>query len=257
MIDYMSSTARLSYDSPYIRRTRRPGAQHRLFCLPHPGAGAGEYATWAPLLPPEIEIVAIQLPGREDRINEPAFTEATQLIPQVVQVLRPYIQLSFSFFGHSGSALLAFELTRALRVNLHREPEHLFVSGQAAPHLTDQLPVLHTLTDTQFIEAVYGIGGMSQTVLEDPQLKNLVLPALRADFTMWERHRPNSDSPLAVPITAFAGDCDKRAPADTLQAWRHHTTGPFKLLVLEGDHFFVRDRRTQITSTIGAALKFM
>jgi medium-chain acyl-[acyl-carrier-protein] hydrolase len=251
----MSSTERLSYDSPYIRRTRRSAPQHRLFCLPHPGAGAGEYAAWAPLLPPEIEVVAIQLPGREDRIREPAFTEAAELIPVVVQVLRPYLQLPFSFFGHSGSALFAFELTRALHAHGHHEPAHLFVSGQAAPHLTDQLPVLHTLTDAKFIEAVYGIGGMARAVIDNPELKDLVLPALRADFTMWERYRFRPGPPLTVPITAFGGDHDERAPAAAVEVWRHHTTNEFKILLLEGNHFFVRDRQTEITHAVGAALR--
>lgn len=250
----MATAERLSYDSPYIRRTRRSGARHRLLCLPHPGAGAGEYAAWAPLLPPEVEVVAIQLPGREDRISEPAFTEATEMVPLVVQVLRPYLQLPFSFFGHSGSGLFAFELARALGAHFQCEPAHLFVSGQAAPHLTDQLPPLHALTDSEFIEAVYGIGGMARAVLDNPDLKDLVLPALRADFIMWERYRFEPGPPLSVPITVFGGDRDERAPKAALEAWRDHTTGAFEVLLFEGSHFFVRDRRTEVIRAVRAML---
>lgn len=251
----MSTIERLRYDSPYVRRTRRSAAQHRLFCLPHPGAGAGEYAAWGPLLPPEVEVVAIQLPGREDRINEPAFTDAAELVPVVVQVLRPYLQLPFSFFGHSGSALFAFELTRALRSHFHREPAHLFVSGQAAPHLAHHLPVLHTLPDSAFIEAVYRIGGMAHAIIDNPELRDLVLPTLRADFAMWERYRFESSPPFAVPIIAFGGYGDERAPLAALEAWRHHTTGAFEVLRFEGNHFFLRDRRTELTHAVGAVLR--
>lgn len=94
----MSTSDRLTYDSPYIRIIPRPAAQHRLFCLPHPGAGAAEFAEWGPLLPPEIEVIAIQLPGREDRISEPAFTNSAELVALALQVLRPHSQLPFSFF---------------------------------------------------------------------------------------------------------------------------------------------------------------
>jgi surfactin synthase thioesterase subunit len=47
----------------------------------------------------------------------------------------------------------------------------------------------------------------------------------------------------------------KPAPVAALEAWRHHTTGAFTMLLLEGNHFFVRDRRTKITRAVGAALK--
>ena len=157
------------------------------------------------MLPPEVEVVVIQLPGREDRINEPAFTEAAALVRSVMQVLRPYLQLPFSFFGHSGGALFGFELTRALRTQYHREPAHLFVSGQSAPDLVDQSPTLHTLPNSDFIEAVYGLGGTARTVVDDPQLMNIVLPALRTDVAMWEQYRFEPGPRLTVPITAFGG----------------------------------------------------
>jgi medium-chain acyl-[acyl-carrier-protein] hydrolase len=254
-IEFMSVSAKLSYDSPYIRRARRPAAQHRLFCLPHAGAGVGAYAAWASLLPPQVEMVAIQLPGREDRISEPAFTEVAVLVRSVVQVLRPYLQLPFSFFGHSGGALLGFELTRTLRARCHREPAHLFVSGQAAPDLVDQLPTLHTMADSEFIEAVYGLGGTARALIDNPQCMNIVLPALRTDFAMWERYQFETGPRLTIPITAFGGDRDERAPVATLKAWRHHTDGAFTIRLFEGNHFFLRDRQADIIRAVGTALQ--
>ncbi|MCA1694960.1 MAG: thioesterase [Actinobacteria bacterium] len=251
----MPISAKLSYESPYIRRARRPAAKHRLFCLPHAGAGVGAYAGWASLLPPEVEVVVIQLPGREDRINEPAFTEAAALVRSVVQVLRPYLHLPFSFFGHSGGALLGFELTRALSSRYHREPAHLFVSGQAAPDLVDRSPMLHTLPDSKFIEAVYGFGGTARAVVDDPQLMNLVLPALRTDFAVWEQYQFEPGPLLTAPITAFGGDRDERAPVAALEAWRHHTDGEFAVRMFEGNHFFLQDQRTEVARAVGVALQ--
>jgi medium-chain acyl-[acyl-carrier-protein] hydrolase len=250
----MPETDTLSFESPFVRRARRPDPRHRLFCFPHAGAGAATYAPWPSLLPNDIEVVAIQLPGREDRLGEPAFTDAAALIRPMVQVLRPYLRLPFSLFGHSGGALFAFELARALRARLGREPARLFVSGQPAPDLVDQLPVLHTLADADFVRAVRDLGGTAPAVADDPQLLDVVLPALRADFGLWERYRFTPGPRLSAPITAFAGNRDTRAPVDTVAAWQRHTDGAFTLTTFDGDHFFVRDRRAELAAEIGGAL---
>lgn len=102
-------------ETPYIWRARQPGSRHRLICFPHAGAGATTYAEWAPALPAEIELVAVQLPGRQNRIAEEPFTEVGPLVSVLTHALRPVLSGSFSFFGHSCGAALAFELAKALR----------------------------------------------------------------------------------------------------------------------------------------------
>ncbi|CAM5242391.1 hypothetical protein STENM327S_05159 [Streptomyces tendae] len=74
--------------TPNVRRAARPRATRRLICFPHAGAGASAYADWAGLLPPEIDLVAVQLPGRQNRIAEEPFTEAAPLVETLTHALR-------------------------------------------------------------------------------------------------------------------------------------------------------------------------
>src|SRR2546423_1073197 len=88
-----------------------PHARMRLFCFPHAGAGALSFRRWVELLPQEIELCAIQLPGREDRFREPPFTDVDALVLALRQVLYPYeLSRRFAFYGHSMGALVAYEL---------------------------------------------------------------------------------------------------------------------------------------------------
>ncbi|MFI5800316.1 thioesterase II family protein [Streptomyces sp. NPDC051677] len=244
---------RLTAETPFVRRARRTNRRVRLFCFPHAGAGASAFAAWPALFPPEVEIVAVQLPGREDRVGEPHPPSVEAAVRTVAVALRPYLQGPYAFFGHSGGALMAFELARALRKR-GTQPRHLFLSGQSAPGHDTPAPELHRLSDDDFSAALLGLDGTSDGVFTDPDLMKLLLPTLRADFTLWENHRHQPDRPLPVPITAFGGDTDPRAPVSGLQAWEEQTTGAFSLQVFSGGHFYLNDSEAELTMIIGSTL---
>ncbi|MCP3804557.1 alpha/beta fold hydrolase [Allokutzneria sp. A3M-2-11 16] len=249
----MFESDRLHVESPFVRRARRPNRRVRLFCFPHAGAGASSFADWPSMLPPEVELIAVQLPGREDRVGESPFLRMEITVRTVGLALRPYLQGPCAFFGHSGGALLAFELARALRKR-GMEPNHLFLSGQPAPDLPAVVPNIHGLPDEDFRKALHLLGGMSADVVNDDELMKVLLPSLRADFTLWETYRYQAQPKLSAPITALGGDADDRAPISTLEAWREHTTGAFASRVFPGGHFYLNDVGVDLTETIGSAL---
>src|SRR5215813_8499488 len=100
-----------------IHRRPSPTARMRLFCLPFAGAGASAYSTWQVDFHDDIEVCAVELPGRNTRSQEPPICRAGPLAAQIVRDLAPYLDLPFAVFGHSLGAILAFELARALRRN--------------------------------------------------------------------------------------------------------------------------------------------
>jgi medium-chain acyl-[acyl-carrier-protein] hydrolase len=251
----MSETAILTTETPYVRRARATGARFRLFCFPHAGAGASIYAHWPALVPAEVEIIVVQLPGREDRSSEQPFTEQEPLIRTLVPALRPYLRGRYGFFGHSSGALLAFELSRALRNLGRRQPMHLFVSGQVAPDLIPPDPPIHRLPDPEFTAAVREIGGTSETVHRSQDLMKFLLPLLRADFTLWDKYRFEADDPLEIPITALGGYGDKRAPSDMMDGWRDQTTGPFDHQLFDGGHFYLNDLAGEVLRTVSTSLR--
>src|SRR5262245_63225231 len=112
----------LAYVSP------RPAASVRLFCFPYAGGGASVFRGWADCLPGAVEVCPVQMPGRETRFREPAFTRLPPLVEALAASLRPHLDRPFAFFGHSLGALVAFELARRLRRDRGPEPIRLFAS---------------------------------------------------------------------------------------------------------------------------------
>jgi medium-chain acyl-[acyl-carrier-protein] hydrolase len=239
----------LRYENPFVRRAALAAPRARLLCLPHAGAGASAFADWPALLAPEIEVAAIQLPGREDRISEPAATDVVPLVRSLVQAVRPYLAVPTALFGHSGGGALAFELATALGRQLRREPARLFISGEPAPGVPRR-QMLHLLDDEEFAAALGELGGTPDGLLADEHTSRVILPALRADFALWETHDYSERPPLAAAITVFGGDQDTRVTRDDLAGWRAVTTGPFRLHLFPGGHFFLRACLDQLIEQI-------
>ncbi|MFQ5852892.1 MAG: thioesterase II family protein [Candidatus Binatia bacterium] len=226
-------------------------ARLRLFCFPYGGGSASLFRTWPDNLPQDVEVCAIQLPGRGARLQEPPFTRLLQLVQTLAQVLRPYLTVPFAFFGHSLGAFISFELLRQLRKQNVHSPLHLFVSAQRAPQLPDPDPPIHDLPESDLVEEIRcRYDGIPQEVLENADLMSLLLPALRADFTILETYRYIDEKPLDCPITSFGGLQDCSMKQENLAAWRDQTYNSFALRMFPGDHFFIESARTQLLEAL-------
>lgn len=228
---------------------RVPTARVRLLCFPFAGGGASTYRAWPDALSPEVEVWPVQLPGRENRLAEPAARDLRALAGTLVGVFRPHLAVPYALFGHSMGAMIAFELVRQLRAQGMPEPAHLFVSAHAAPHLGDRAPV-HDLPTLVFLDVLRAYNGTSQSVLDHPELLELLLPNLRADFALFETYRYREEPPLQCPMSVFGGVDDSSVPVGRLQPWKRHTTGPFRLRLLPGNHFFLQSACASVTRAI-------
>ena len=224
-------------------RKVRPQARLRLFCLPYSGAGGSIYCQWSETLPPAIEVCPVQLPGREHRLNEQPFTALTAVVPKIAEAIRPYLDKPFAFFGHSLGALLSFELARYLRREWQLMPSHLFVSGHSAPQLCHYKSPIHTLPEADFVARLDELNGMPDGVLTHPELRELLLPLLRADFTMCETYQYEAGAPLNCPLTALGGLADPYLDRADLESWGEQTSSFFKLRLFRGDHFYLHTER--------------
>lgn len=238
---------------PWIVRSK-PQPYLRLFCFPYAGGGASLFRLWSDKLPSEVEVCPVQLPGRENRLRETAFTLLTPLIQALAQAFRPYMDIPYAFFGYSMGALISFELARYLRKTRSPGPLHLFVAAHRAPQLPQAHPDLHPLPETAFIDALDHLGGTPTTVRQHAELMQLMLPMLRADFALCETYVYSADDPLSCPITAFGGEQDTHVSLASLSAWREQTQGSFTLNILPGNHFFLHSQQQLLLQAISQDL---
>ena len=232
-----------------------PQARYRLFCFPYAGAGASIFNSWQAQLPPEVELCALQLPGRENRLTESPQTRLKPLIETLTPIIKPYLDLPFAFFGHSLGAWIAFELIRELRRQQYPLPSQFFVSGSKAPQLMDLNPPIHRLVDDKFLAKIKSFQGTPEAVLQDPRLMELFLPALRADFAVLETYFYAGEDPLNCPITVFGGKDDSQVTTEQLMAWQQQTEGEFSSQMLAGGHFFLHSARQELLKAIAAQLE--
>lgn len=226
----------------------------RLFCFPYAGGNAGSFRAWQSLFPQFVQVAPVQPPGRGERLSEPAFKHLPDLIQVLGPTLLPFLNKPFAFFGHSMGALIVLELTRWLRRTNNPLPIHLFISGRRAPQFPDEEPPTHDLPEPEFIERLRELNGTPQEVLDHPELMQLMIPLLRADFSICENYEYEAGQPLNCPITVFGGLGDVEVPREKLEPWRELTTFSFSLHIFPGDHFFIHSAQNEITRVIAQKL---
>ncbi|TDV37797.1 thioesterase II family protein [Actinophytocola oryzae] len=213
-----------------------------LFCCPFAGAGASFYRSWAPPANSGIRIVPVQLPGREEQFTRPAHQRmeeaAADVLDQVQAAAAPDDDLAL--FGHSFGAALAFDVARRLVARGGHRLVRLFVSGSAEP-LTPLEDDSSGLRDDEFVARVAEIAGFSHPALADPQLRQILLPALRADVHMRESYRPGAVAPLPVPVTAVRGETDHLVSAEDCAGWARVTSVGCDVREVPGDHLYLAE----------------
>ena len=244
--------------NPWLQRfTPRPAARARLFCFHHAGVGAAVYRPWLAGLPAELELVAVQLPGRANRLDEPPIDRMPALIDALLPALRPELDdKPFAFFGHSMGAVLAAEVARALQAAGAPVPAQLIVSGRRPPHWPAADAPLHRLPDEAFVAEIQRrYGGIPAEVLQHADVMALLLPSLRADIAALETHQPPSGrAPLECALSVFGGSDDPLTPRAHLDGWRGETRGPFRVRVFPGDHFYLTGRRDALLADLSVTL---
>jgi surfactin synthase thioesterase subunit len=206
-------------------------------------------------MPPRIDLVAFDLPGRGIRHGEPALNDWRRLIDVVVADAQPHVAEPFAIFGHSMGALVALELAHAIRARHGRSPIWLGISGCQAPVRRKLDLKWLTCDDEAVCEELRSLGGTPPELLENRDLLALLLPALRADFHLCGSYRPQQREPLRCPMLVLGGTRDSISdPSDNLAAWSVETRGRCDVAMIEGDHFFIHEQADAVLERVVASL---
>ncbi len=222
-----------------------------LVCFPYAGASAQIFYLWPAYFAPKLGIYLVHLPGRGKRSHEKPFTRLSLLVDAIVQNMpAELLECPFALYGHSLGALLSFEIVRAVRRRYGIEPVQLFLSGRSAPHVVESEAPTFSLPHHDFIARLRELNGTPKEVLEDPELTELFLPLLRADFELVDTYQYRPEQCLSCPITVYGGLEDKEASVADLHAWKEHTSAEFNVRLFPGDHFFIHASSTHFLEVL-------
>jgi surfactin synthase thioesterase subunit len=253
----------------------RPEASCRLFCFPFAGGGSAIYRDWGEALDSEIEVVAIEPPGRLSRISEEPLNDMRLFVDELLPKVLGFVDKPFAFLGHCLGGLTMFEVCRALIDQTDLTPAHLFVSAARAPHrlvgygdferllMEDLLgrrefevgvPV-HTQPEPVFADAIRHFNiPATERLLEEGSLRGLMLPTIRAEFEMAFNYRYVAPPPWPVPITCFAGLDDPYAGPSEMMDWIRFTTSRFTVYQRPGEHFLLVDDKEFLQAIVAQEL---
>lgn len=232
-------------------RFARAAPAVRLLCFPYAGGGGRTFRTWAAHLPAAIEVEPVELPGHARRIREPPIDRLPRLARQLAGELAPKLDRPFALFGHSIGAWIAFEVARELRRRTGLQPLLLVVCGFPSPRLPRPSSMVHRLPDPLFRNHLLRIGALPAAAAADPELVDLLLPALRADFSLSATYAFRDEPPLDCPILACAGWGDPGAGRRELDAWGRETSGACVVERFPGGHMFVERRPEPLLASVG------
>lgn len=229
----------------------------QLFCFPFAGAGASIFRSWIDRLPDDLEVLAVQLPGRENRFREPCVNAMEDIVQALHNDIKKSIEGPFAIFGHSLGSLIAYEVLRALTASGKNRAEVFFASGSPAPHLCSGSDTPLRFSHAQILADLQKISGPHTDLLCNPELLEMFLPVLQADFELYANYRYRDQWHLSCPIVAIRGKDDTYVEHESQLEWKRHTASTFQFHVVPGKHLFMIDSVANLLPLISRHLKPM
>lgn len=238
---WLAQHNRLTHRKLLTRPRKVADPRLRLVCFPHIGGGASLYNAWADRLPTDVEMCAVRLPGRENRLDEPFIDDMPALLDGLEGALAPLLDRPYAVFGHCSGSVMAFQLARRMRAAGKRPPSLLIASSIEAPAVRVITDPMHLLTREELLKRFADYGGIAREVLDDPELMEIFEPVIRADYRLIERVTYEPEPPLDIPLTVIGGLHDRFVDYGALAAWRSETTERFSLHLLKSGHFVLEE----------------
>jgi surfactin synthase thioesterase subunit len=209
----------------------------RMFCFHHAGGGSLTFKAWQRALAPAVEVIPVEIANRE------RFSTMRDLVDEVNEQLRPYLDEPHMFFGHSFGALLAYRLASVRAAAGATLPRAVFLSAYAPPHLPPPLHLVDGLDDEQLVTLFSDLGGWPTGLTRWPTLHERAVSTTRHDLRLCATDREENTAELPCPIHVFGGSEDPLVSESDLREWRTRTTADFSVQILRGGHFYLRDRQ--------------
>lgn len=233
----------------FLRPQPKPNANLRLICFPYAGGSASTYISWANHLPENVELIAVQPPGRSTRMFEPPYDEMSPLVDSLLVPFSNILDRPYIIYGHSLGSRVAFELMVQCQKAGLRLPAHFIASGSRAPFIPVREKQIYNLPELEFFSELEKLNGTPKEVLQNEELMKLCLPLLRADFKLADTYC-SPKTKINSPVTVLGGSNDEGISHDDLQSWEQLFNNSADVHIIPGDHFFVESNKSQVLQKV-------
>ncbi|MFB8143326.1 thioesterase II family protein [Streptomyces parvus] len=226
-----------------------------LICLPYAGGGARVFRDWPRHLSRLVNVYAVQLPGREDRVAEPAEADAERVVSALVEAIAPLADEKTVLFGHSLGATLAARVGQELFGDRSESDAVLFVSGRRSPWSGPLRSSARGLSDAELLSRLASVSGLHAQLAADPAFAQMMLPALKADLHLSDAAQGIRERGVPIPVIGLYGSQDEGTPLSYVRQWSRFTTGRFRSVEIDGDHFFLEPNVERVTAIVDTAAR--
>ena len=219
----------------------------RLYCFPYAGGNTSAYLPFKEKIGDEIELVAVQLPGRAERMFEEPFTDMDTLVETLYRQIAPTLHEPFAFLGYSMGGAIAYALTKKIENVSKFKPEFIIISATKPIELLNQ-GKKHTLSDDALIDVLRAHKASPKEVLDSKELMEMLLPMIRADYTLIETYTPSILPRLETSLTLFNSEEDMSK--ETILQWQDYFQNEASYVAFEGGHFFIHTQVDKMVEEI-------
>jgi surfactin synthase thioesterase subunit len=221
-----------------------------LICLHHAGGGASLFYKWQKIIGNQIEIWPVQLPGRENRIDDPLTWDYKEIVNELAEAIAPYlVDQTFAIFGHSMGGIIGFELAKKLINDYRLTPVKCFISSSRGFRENEKFDI-DSMNDMEFLKEVDRYGGIPEELFKLENIRTMYVGIMRNDFKLVHTYVMDKTNIPDIPIRAYVGRNDKTVSIEEMKDWEGCTEGEVTYKSFEGDHFYLNVVTDQLCDDI-------
>ncbi|EBR9311536.1 TPA: thioesterase II family protein [Salmonella enterica subsp. enterica serovar Muenchen] len=221
----------------------------QLFCFPHAGGDASLFHSWVEFMPSDISIYFCCFNKRLDRFQKIIPKNFSSLIHELADEMGAVINRPWAIFGHSMGGAVAHELVLELFRRGVPQPSLLAISGCGAPQF-HKMGTLHQMSDEELCQELIRLDESNANILSHPEIRKLILPAIRADYRLIENYRSIPTDILSCPLAVFWGTEDWELTEEAVSGWKVWSKGEVHQRSFSGGHFYLNHHREAVVSTL-------
>ncbi|MFC0600181.1 thioesterase II family protein [Streptomyces palmae] len=223
------------------------GTAGTVVVFPQSGAGCLRLRALAPALPSGLRLLGVQLPGREDRLQDPPASGLSEVVDHLSAELRELpSHRPPAFLGLSLGAIIAFEVARRLESE-GVAPRSLLVAAARSPEYWRDFPA----ADPPLAE----LTALLPPAVRGSGLADYALATMRADLRLMADYRVPSAPLTGTPLRSVSGRHDDIVTTEQMSGWQERSTDYRGHHMIDADHHHLMDQEVLIGLLSDAAFE--